>query len=118
MTRPLTAGQKAEDTALRHLKRAGYQLLDRNWSAKGGELDLVMLHRSTVVFVEVRLRSSAMAGSALESIGPMKQKRLVHAAQAWLMANPKYQQRACRFDTAELTHENGPVTVTVNALTL
>lgn len=90
------AGSEAEDFALAYLQRNGLQLVERNFLCRGGELDLVMIDGTTLVFVEVRKRSSRQFGGAAASVTPAKQQRLVHAAQQFLQ---RYRQPpACRFD--------------------
>ena len=64
----LQDGRRAEQLAQRYLKKAGLKLLQNNYLAPGGEIDLVMLDRQELVFVEVRYRASASHGSAAESI--------------------------------------------------
>jgi putative endonuclease len=93
-------GNAAEDAALRHLQAAGLHAVARNYRTPGrggGEIDLILRERDgTLVFVEVRQRSSARHGGAAASIGATKQRRIVFAAQHYLMtlrAPPP-----CRFD--------------------
>ncbi|MDF2491420.1 MAG: hypothetical protein K0S77_4042, partial [Pseudomonas sp.] len=62
---PTSQGQLAERQAMAFLQAQGLQLLAQNWRCRGGELDLVMLDRDTVVFVEVRYRLHADFGGAL-----------------------------------------------------
>ena len=90
------AGDAAEQAALDYLQRAGLTLVERNFSCKGGEIDLIMRDGAGLVFVEVRSRSSAQFGGALASITPAKVKKLQHAAQVYL-AQFKVSP-ACRFD--------------------
>ena len=94
-------GDAVEAAALAHLQARGLQLLARNAQARGGELDLVMLDGSTVVFVEVRYRASAAFGGGVASIDTHKRRKLVHAAQVFLMKNPRLAQAACRFDVID-----------------
>lgn len=89
-------GQQGEDAALAYLRRQGLLLLARNYRCKGGELDLIMRDGPSVVFVEVRLRSSAAFGGALASITSSKQRRMVLAAQSWLLTQKIVPP--CRFD--------------------
>ena len=97
-------GQQAEDAALAHLQAAGLRLVERNYRTPGrggGEIDLVMRERDgTVVFVEVRSRSSGAFGGAASSIGAAKQQRVVYAARHYLLryASPP----PCRFDAVLL----------------
>jgi putative endonuclease len=92
------AGAAFEQRACDELERAGLQLLVRNYSTRYGELDLVMRHGDTIVFVEVRHRLRAGFGDAAASITAGKQNRLIQTAQLWLAAHPQHAQRTCRFD--------------------
>lgn len=93
-------GDAAEDAALAHLQQAGLRLLARNYRTPGrggGEIDLIMRATDgTCVFVEVRQRKNASHGGAAASVSAVKQRRIVFAAQHYLMrlnALPP-----CRFD--------------------
>jgi putative endonuclease len=92
------AGAAFEQRACRELERAGLKLLDRNYTTRYGELDLVMREGETLVFVEVRHRVRASHGDAAASITATKQTRLIQTAQLWLATHPQHAQRACRFD--------------------
>ena len=89
-------GRLAEDDALAYLLLQGLKLVQRNFLCKGGELDLIMRDGKSIVFVEVRQRSSQDFGGALASITPTKQRRMVCAAQTWLLTQKSLP--ACRFD--------------------
>lgn len=98
-------GNAAEDAALAHLSACGLALVERNFRCKGGEIDLIMRDGPSLVFVEVRRRASASHGGALASITPAKQRRLIHAAQYYLL---RYKPLPpCRFDVVAL--EGGQV---------
>jgi putative endonuclease len=94
------SGDAAEDCALAYLVASGLTLLARNYRTPGrggGELDLVMRERNgTLVFVEVRHRTSRDFGGAAASVSATKQRRIIFAARHYLMrlANPP----PCRFD--------------------
>ncbi len=92
----LARGLQAEQQALDYLLRQGLQLVERNVRSRRGEIDLVMRDGGVLVFVEVRQRSAARFGGAAASIGPRKQARLWHAAQAFLLRHPA--PFPCRFD--------------------
>ena len=93
-------GQLAEDAALAHLQKQGLKLVERNYRTPGrggGEIDLILRERDgSLVFVEVRSRSTSEFGGAGGSIGAAKQQRIVLAARHYLMrfAAPP----PCRFD--------------------
>ncbi|MCU6434949.1 YraN family protein [Undibacterium sp. Jales W-56] len=93
-------GDEGEEQALAYLLKAGLTLVQRSFSCKGGELDLIMLDRATLVFVEVRKRSSRQFGGAVASITPAKQRRMTHAAQVYLQQQSA--EPACRFDVVAI----------------
>lgn len=94
------AGDVGEDAALAHLQQHGLVLVERNFSCRGGELDLIMRDGATVVFVEVRRRASSAYGGAAATIGRAKQARLQAAANTWLR---RYRMPpACRFDVVAI----------------
>lgn len=81
-------GNAGEERAARFLQQLGYRILARNFAAAGGELDIVAQDRKTLVFVEVKTRSSRAFGGPLAAVTPAKQKRLLLAAVQYLKANP------------------------------
>ena len=93
-------GDAAEDAALHFLQQNGLQLLQRNYRTPGrggGEIDLIMRSAdATVVFVEVRARASDDFGGAAASIGAGKRRRIIRAAQHYLLH--RVQLPPCRFD--------------------
>lgn len=93
-------GDAAEALALAHLQAHGLRLLVANFRTPGrggGEIDLIMrAPDGTVVFVEVRQRSSARYGGAGSSIGGVKQRRIIFAARHYLMSLRELPP--CRFD--------------------
>ena len=100
-------GDAAEDEALQYLQERGLRLLTRNYRTPGrggGEIDLVMrCPEGTLVFVEVRKRLNTRHGGAAASVGWVKQKRIVRAAQHYLLALPRLPP--CRFDVVEMDNE-------------
>ena len=103
-------GDAGEALALAHLERQGLTLVQRNYRvaagphARGGEVDLILRERDgTLVFVEVRARSSGAFGGAAASIGTSKQRRLVFAAQHFLRRYSTLPP--CRFDVVAIQGE-------------
>ncbi len=80
----LLHGKRAEDQAHDFLVRSGLVPVLRNYRCKHGELDLIMRDHNSLVIVEVRYRKSDAYGSALESVTPDKQARIVAATQHYL----------------------------------
>ncbi len=89
-------GQQGEDIAASHLIEKGYKVVQRNWRCSVGELDIIAENGDTLVFVEVRTRSSRRFGSAEESITPAKRARLVELAHAYLQEDES--DRSWRID--------------------
>jgi len=83
----LLLGAEAERRVAEALVGAGWEILDRNWHALGGELDLVARHGRRLRFVEVKARHDADP-LADEAVTPVKRRRLVGAAEVWLHAHP------------------------------
>ena len=100
MSLPGEAGAAAEALAARHLARAGYRILARNFRVPEGELDLVCVHESVLCFVEVRYRAAAEHGAPEETISWEKRQRLARAARAYLAKHPT--RAACRFDVVSI----------------
>ena len=98
-------GAAVEAAAERLLCDAGLQVLDRNVGYRGGELDRVMDHDGTVVFVEVRYRARSDFGGAAGSVDGRKQQRLILAAQLYLQAHPSLCEQPCRFDVVQASGE-------------
>jgi putative endonuclease len=93
-------GDAAEDAALRHLQAAGLRVLERNYRTPGrggGEIDLILRALDgTLVFVEVRQRTSSTHGGAAASVSATKQRRIIFAARHYLMR--LREPPPCRFD--------------------
>jgi len=90
-------GNKGERTAARYLRKQGYKILSRQYSNRAGEIDLIALDSETVVFVEVKTRSSARHGDPVDAVSVEKQRRLTRTALIWLKAKGLLEQRS-RFD--------------------
>lgn len=91
-------GQWAEDLAHTYLCEQGLQSIERNYRCKRGEIDLIMLERDILVFVEVRYRKNQRYGGSLESIDYHKQQRILATATYYLYTHRWAQQHICRFD--------------------
>jgi putative endonuclease len=90
-------GKEGERIAELFLKKKGYKLVERNYRCAAGELDLVMLDRRVIVFVEVKTRTGCGYGTPLEAVAVRKQKKMIYVAEFFLSAK-KLSQREARFD--------------------
>ena len=89
-------GLSAEARAAAYLMAKGYRILARRFRTRYGEIDLVARRRNLVAFVEVKARASL--DEAAYAVTPRQQRRIVDAAQAWLMAHPEHADFELRFD--------------------
>ena len=99
--RKKSLGDRGEDLAARYLRRKGYKVLCRGLRNRLGEIDLVCRDRQTIVFVEVKTRSSDAAGQPFEAVDRDKQRRLTRAALAFLKQKGWLRRRA-RFDVVSI----------------
>ncbi|MDP9292424.1 MAG: YraN family protein [Verrucomicrobiota bacterium] len=102
-------GERGEKLAAQFLRRSGFKILYRNFRApRGGEVDIVCRDDDTLVFVEVKTRSSEDFGSPAEAVNRDKQKLIARGAMAWLrlLDHPDV---FFRFDIVEIViEENVP----------
>jgi len=101
MNRRLDVGRDGELRAAEWYVANGYEILDRNWRIRRGELDIVAHRHGVVVFCEVKTRRSARFGRGLESVGWEKQRRIRALALAWLAASDRH-YREIRFDVVDV----------------
>ena len=90
---------------MRYLVRHGFRLIERNFSCKAGEIDLIgQFPDGQLVFVEVRYRNTDGYGSALATVTPTKQLRIQRAAAWYLQKNRNLQEMPSRFDVVAIQH--------------
>ena len=98
-------GLLGEAYAAQKLEDEGYVILQRNWRCRSGELDIIAEGQGTLVFIEVRTRTSGgRFGTALESVDPRKQRQVRATAEVYLQAF-KYRGASVRFDVIAITIE-------------
>lgn len=102
-------GSRGESQALALLEQKGYRFVGRNYHCRWGEIDLIMLDRETLVFIEVKLRKSVKFGSPLEAITRTKQRRLIQTAQHYLLHHPY--QGPLRFDFVGISQFDGRIEI-------
>ena len=97
------SGKLAEELALCYLQNNGLKLIQQNFHSRFGEIDLIMLDKDDLVFVEVKKRSLSI-NNALESITRSKQQKLIRTAEYyWLKLN---RDVPCRFDAVVIDGNN------------
>lgn len=101
MDRRRRLGAAGEQAAARHLAARGFEIVERNFRTRYGELDIVAAGHGCLVFCEVKARLGREAtGRALEAIGPAKRQRLRRMAAEWFRAagDRSVGQPGVRFD--------------------
>jgi putative endonuclease len=100
MTRQAKAqGKLAEALVADYLQLRGLRLIERNYSCRLGEIDLILADGPALVFAEVRLRRNRDYGGAAASITAAKRQRILRAARHYLSGRP---EQPCRFDVVLL----------------
>jgi putative endonuclease len=94
-------GRSGEDAATSHFRRLGYDVLERNFRTRAGEIDLIVRSGGTVVFCEVKTRRTDRWGLPAEAVNVRKQARLRRLAGEWLsLRRPGHVQ--VRFDVVSV----------------
>ncbi len=93
-------GRFGEDAAVKHLKKKGYKIAARNYSCKFGEIDIIARQGESLIFVEVKTRSSVLYGTPAEAVTYNKKQHIVNAAKHYLM-QAEYDGNV-RFDVIEV----------------
>ena len=78
-------GDMGEEMAVKKLKKLGYKIIERNFSSKMGEIDIIANDGEYLVFVEVRLRTRSDYGKASETVDKYKQKKIIKTAELYMM---------------------------------
>lgn len=98
-------GKKYEEMAVALLEEQGYLILERNYANRYGEIDIIAQEQETLVFVEVKYRSSGSYGDALEAVDWHKQKRICRSALYYCTKKHKNIEIPCRFDVIAIYGE-------------
>lgn len=99
-------GTVYEDHAIQYLTQRGLTLITRNYSKKTGEIDLIMDHDGTRVFVEVRFRRRSDYGPSIETIRVNKQLKIIKTALIYLQRNNLLDKVDCRIDVVAIDESN------------
>jgi putative endonuclease len=94
-------GRLGEDEAVRFLEKNGYRILERNFRCRHGEVDVIAEENGTIVFVEVKARTSDAFGAPEESVGRRKQERIIRASKEYLFAE-NLTDHSARFDVVSI----------------
>jgi putative endonuclease len=105
-------GKMGEALAVKHLKKQGYEIVCVNYKTRLGEIDIIAKDKDTIVFVEVKSRSSSAYGSPKDAVTPDKQQRISKTALHYLKSTAQMNARA-RFDVVAVCSSNGKCEVEI-----
>jgi len=105
-------GKRGEIAAANYLKKSGYKIIERNYRAKCGEADIIALYDDTIIFIEVKTRSSCEYGLPCEAVNRHKQKTYIDIAKEYIYIK-KLENINIRFDIIEVL--KGKVNHIINA---
>jgi putative endonuclease len=99
-------GESGEDLACTELERRGYEILERRYRTRFGEIDIITSCDQTIVFVEVKTRAGDEFGGGAAAVTAWKQRRIAQMAIDYLSRN-KLHDRPCRFDVVTVDVKEG-----------
>lgn len=99
-------GAYGEQLAEDHLKRNGLKIIERNYRAPGGEIDLIARDGRELVFIEVKTRTTDRFGTGAEAVTGNKQRRIANAAQVYLL-DKRLHNTSVRFDVVAVDVSDG-----------
>ncbi len=108
-------GNKGEDLACKYLKKQGYKILARNYTIRGGEIDIVAREKDILVFVEVKARNSHEFGLPEESITPWKLRSLKKTALFYIQ-KIKWGFNPYRFDLLAIDYADSKENPRINLI--
>ena len=100
-----TSGKFGEDKAAEYLRKKGYTIVQRNYSSRLGEIDIIAENDDFLVFAEVKLRKNDRYGEAREFVNYAKQQKIIRTASLYLSQHE--QEKQPRFDVIEVYVPNG-----------
>lgn len=112
-------GKESESSAVRHLKKNGYKILEQNYRNPLGEIDIIAKEKGVLVFVEVKARKTPFYGSPKRAVTLKKQRKISMVALYYLKATKQTQAKA-RFDVVALSlaKDNPRIEIIKNAFEL
>ncbi|MBE5992278.1 MAG: YraN family protein [Paenibacillaceae bacterium] len=95
-------GSRFEEVAADYLQHAGFEILERNYRDRSGEIDIIAKDGSYYVFVEVKYRENANMGDPAEAVDARKQLKIRNTARRYLYRNRLGESVPCRFDVVAI----------------
>ena len=99
-------GKEGEEIAEQYLISKGYEIIEKNFTCKAGEIDIIALDKIEYVFIEVKSRTNFLYGKPVEAVDKLKQKHLKSVINYYLYRN-KLENNFVRIDIIEVYIKNG-----------
>lgn len=99
-------GKIGEEIAVAYLKQNGYQIIERNFECRQGEIDIIAKDKNDLVFVEVKTRSSALYGLPKEAVDKTKKKHIYRSAEYYVYLK-HLENYPIRIDVIEIYKKHG-----------
>ena len=102
-------GDRAEQQAFLYLVDEGLRPVARNFRSRGGEIDLIMLDRACLVFIEVRYRRSTRFTEPGVTVDRHKQRKIIRTAARFAARHRSFADHVMRFDVVAIEGDDPPV---------
>ncbi|MFH1208877.1 MAG: YraN family protein [Candidatus Omnitrophota bacterium] len=102
----LSLGERGETAACRFLEAQGYEILEKNYKCKLGEIDAITRRQGRLAFVEIKTRTSAQFGTPQEAVDLRKQEKIFKVAQ-WYLKEKKILKSPIAFDVVAILWREG-----------
>lgn len=106
----LQTGVKGEVEVEQYLMKNGFSIVAKNFSCRLGEIDIIAQKNEYLVFVEVKTRKNDYFSIA-SVVVPSKQRKIISAAKFFLLKNPNFYDKVCRFDVAAVLDKNYEISI-------
>lgn len=106
-------GTEQEIKACKFLESNGYDIIEKNFRCKFGEIDIVAANDGCLCFVEVKFRKNQYSGNAAEAVNVRKQQTIIRVANFYYIRYKIPMNRAARFDVIAIDDTN--ITLIKNA---
>lgn len=104
-------GLEGEDAAAVYLKQERFTIIERNFRANRGEIDIIAKKGKTLYFLEVKARGADSLIDPFEAVTPQKQRRIRRTAEYYLLKNPKMEKMPCSFGVIGIDHSYCPPSI-------
>lgn len=99
-------GERGEAAACGFLKEHGYEVLEKNYKCKIGEIDVIARRQGRLAFIEIKTRTSAQFGAPQEAVDLKKQEKIFKVAQ-WYLKEKKLEKTPVAFDVVAILWREG-----------